>query len=199
MDLDENQIDIIKIFILYENENELLLFAYKSLVKNKRNLLLMIEQYLKNDFCNTEILKKFKEVISAQIKKCCIEMINIVDAILIHREKDIESQIFYEKHKADYYRYICESDPDEKTINKSQQCYDKAFEIAKDKISSSSSLYLGLILNYSVFLNDIKKQTQKAIEISQKACNEAKDINDSDAPGIISLILENIQFWTDEC
>ena len=104
-----------------------------------------------------------------------------------------------EKHKADYYRYICESDPDEKTINKSQQCYDKAFEIAKDKISSSSSLYLGLILNYSVFLNDIKKQTQKAIEISQKACNEAKDINDSDAPGIISLILENIQFWTDEC
>ena len=198
---------------LNSDERNLLSVAYKNIVGSRRNGIRMVTAIIEHEesrgnTARVEQLKQYKTTILAELEKYCNELIGLVDTQLLPAAKDPESRVFYEKLKADYYRYICESKPDSEKnepANKAKQCYENALEISKNEIPQARPTALGLILNYSVFLYEIIGQKQEAIELAQKTYNECSAIVDdntdnsySEATMILQLLRDNVSLWTQD-
>lgn len=198
---------------LNSDERNLLSVAYKNIVGSRRNSLRMIAAIIEHEesrgnTSRVEQLNNYKDTILTELEKYCNELIGLVDTQLLPNAKDAESRVFYEKLKADYYRYICESKPAEEkteTINKAKECYENALEIANNEIQPARPTSLGLILNYSVFLYEIIGQKKEAIELAQKTYNECStsidelsDNSYSEATMILQLLRDNVSLWTQD-
>ena len=76
-----------------------------------------------------------------------------------------------------------------------------AFKVAENTPKFKPS-FLGLVLNYSVFLFEIEKKKQEALELAEKTNEEASLIIDQnseeskkEAISILQLLRENIDLW----
>lgn len=58
-------------------------------------------------------------------------------------------------------------------IEKSQNSYQEAYELAKEKLPPTHAIRLGLALNYSVFFYEIINSNVKACEMAKQAFDEA--------------------------
>ncbi len=88
----------------------------------------------------------------------------------------MENKIFYLKMKADYYRYLAEfilEDNLEEIINKAQESYQEAQNLAEGNLPVTHPLRLGVMLNLSVFIYDIKQEERTAHDIAEKTFNHA--------------------------
>lgn len=221
--LDEQQdnINIIKRVIaldpdLSEEDRNILTIAYKNPVTYRRNTLRAIENaYLPTvlaDKQNTEnsqqvkMLKEFEQKMKNELEELCLDVIKLVDEKILNRPSvEAEDRVFYEKMKGDFYRYICENRPREEVeefVNKAKQCYHDGLEIGKTELTSTSPTFLGLVLNYTVFLYDIMEMKAEAIELSRKTFTDSADIVDSmddesfsDSTMILNLLQDNYQRW----
>ena len=54
-------------------------------------------------------------------------------------------------------------------VEKSQQSYQEAFDIAKDKMQPTHPIRLGLALNFSVFYYEILGSPDKACQLAKQA------------------------------
>ena len=198
---------------LNNDERNLLSVAYKNIVGSRRNGLRMIAAIIEHEdgrgnAARVEQLNAYKATILQELEKYCNELIGLVDTCLLPAAKNAEGRVFYEKLKADYYRYICESKPEaEKSepANKAKQCYENAMDIAKAEIQPSRPTSLGLVLNYSVFLYEIIGQKQEAIDLAQKTYNDCSasvddnsDNSYSEATMILQLLRDNVSLWTQD-
>jgi 14-3-3 protein epsilon len=198
---------------LNSDERNLLSVAYKNIVGSRRNGLRMITAIVEHEegrgnTARVEQLHTYKGTILAELEKYCNELIGLVDTQLLPAAKSPESRVFYEKLKADYYRYVCESKPDgekQEPAQKARQCYENALEIAKNEIPPSRPTSLGLVLNYSVFLYEIIGQKQESIDLAQKTYNECSvtvddnsDNSYSEATMILQLLRDNVSLWAQE-
>ncbi|EAY18608.1 14-3-3 protein [Trichomonas vaginalis G3] len=198
---------------LTNDERNLLSVAYKNIIGSRRNGLRMIAAILEHEDGrgNTQrvaSLNAYRKVILGELEKYCNELIGLVDLSLLPAAKTAESRVFYQKLKADYYRYICESrSDDEKTepAQKAKECYEAAMQISNAEIAQYRPTSLGLILNYSVFLYEIIGEKQKAIDLAQKTYNTCSsnveknsDNSYSEATMILQLLRDNVQLWTQD-
>lgn len=55
-------------------------------------------------------------------------------------------------------------------VEKSQQSYQEAFDIAKDKMQPTHPIRLGLALNFSVFYYEILNAPDKACQLAKQVC-----------------------------
>ena len=95
--------------------------------------------------------------------------------ICIAKTFDAESLTFYNKTKADNFRYLCEFEEDEelkKVLLKANEYYSKAKEESKG-LKTSHPIRLGLSLNYSVFKYEIEENVEAALSISKLAFESA--------------------------
>nr|AFZ78827.1 14-3-3 protein [Coptotermes formosanus] len=193
---------------LNNDERNLLSVAYKNIVGARRNGLRMITAIIeheqsRNNNARVGELTKYRQTLLGELEGFCNELIDIVDKKLLPAAKAAESRVFYEKLKADYYRYICESrNESDKTdpANKAKACYESAMEISKKEIQPYKPTSLGLVLNYSVFLYEIIGQKQEAIELAQTTYTECSasvednsDASYSEATMILQLLRDNVQ------
>merc|ERR1712183_866951 len=102
-------------------ERNLLSVAYKNAVGSRRaawRIITSVEQKEKTKG-NDEQAKYAKEYctkVEAELQKICDTILGLLDGNLIPKASNGESKVFYQKMKADYYRYIAEfSDGDAKT------------------------------------------------------------------------------------
>lgn len=56
-------------------------------------------------------------------------------------------------------------------VEKSQQSYQEAFDIAKDKMQPTHPIRLGLALNFSVFYYEILNAPDKACQLAKQVCS----------------------------
>ena len=198
---------------LTNDERNLLSVAYKNIIGSRRNGLRMIAAILDHEEGrgNTQRvaqLNAYRKTILDELEKYCNELIGLVDNSLLPAAKGAESRVFYQKLKADYYRYICESRSEEEKnepAQKAKECYEAALQIAKTDIPPHRPTSLGLILNYSVFLYEIIGQKTEAIELAQKTYNECSSLVEensdnsySEATMILQLLRDNVQLWTQD-
>merc|ERR1712039_683414 len=101
-------------------ERNLLSVAYKNAVGSRRaawRIITSVEQKEKTKG-NEEQAKHAKEYCSkveAELQKICDTILALLDKDLISKATTGESKVFYQKMKADYYRYIAEfTDGDKK-------------------------------------------------------------------------------------
>jgi 14-3-3 protein epsilon len=198
---------------LNSDERNLLSVAYKSLTGSRRTALRTISAFLDDDSIKAipervTQLNALKTKLVGELDGYCKELIALTDSKLLPAAADASTKVFFEKLKADYYRYSVEfkSDADRQDGSaKAKTSYESALAIATADLTKADPAYLGLVLNYSVFLYEIIGKKQEAIDLADKAFKEAVDGLDgldeaqySEATLILQLLKDNVALWNEE-
>jgi len=194
-------------------ERNLLSVAYKNAVGSRRaawRIITSVEQKEKTKG-NEEQAKYAKEYCSkveAELQKICDTILGLLDKNLIPKATTGESKVFYQKMKADYYRYIAEfSDGDSKSkaAENARLAYEDASKVAEKDLVVTHPIRLGLALNYSVFQYEVLQNPDEACKMARTAFEDAIAELDNvaedsykDSTLIMQLLRDNLTLWTSD-
>merc|ERR1711879_994340 len=135
-------------------------------------------------------------------------ILKLLDDNLIAKAGNGESKVFYQKMKADYYRYIAEfTDGEKKTAaaENARKAYQDAHEVAEKGLAVTHPIRLGLALNYSVFLYEVIQNHDAACKMARTAFEDAIAELDNvaeesykDSTLIMQLLRDNLTLWTSD-
>merc|ERR1712037_302955 len=109
-------------------------------------------------------------------KKLCDTILKLLDSNLMSKASTGESKVFYQKMKADYYRYIAEfRDGDAKSgaAEQARLAYEDAHKVAEKDLVVTHPIRLGLALNYSVFQYEVLSNPDEACKMARTAFEDA--------------------------
>merc|ERR1719213_605784 len=194
-------------------ERNLLSVAYKNAVGSRRaawRIITSVEQKEKKKG-NEEQAKYAKEYCSkveTELQKICDTILGLLDANLIPKAGNGESKVFYQKMKADYYRYIAEftdGDKKSKAAESARQAYQDAQNVAEKDLAVTHRIRLGLALNYSVFQYEVLSNPDEACKMARTAFEDAIAELDNvaedsykDSTLIMQLLRDNLTLWTSD-
>jgi len=194
---------------LLSEERNLVSVAFKNLSGGKRTAwraLTAIEENPKYEKYHGKT-KSYKTKIEEELKKICNEAIKTIDTYLYKNATSAEAKVFYLKMKADYYRYMCEvcSGTELETISmKAKEGYESAKKVA-ETLQATDPVRIGLALNFSVFLYEIRKEPKEACTMAKEAFDKAieglQDLDEEkskDTTAIMQLLKDNLSLWTAE-
>jgi 14-3-3 protein epsilon len=199
--------------VLSPDARNLLSVAYKALTGARRTALRTVSAFLDDESVKAipERVAKLTELRSrlvVELDGYCKELIALTDSKLLPSAADATTKVFYEKLKADYYRYSVEFKSDAERAEgaeKAKASYESALSIATAELGKADPAYLGLALNYSVFLYEIIGKKAEAIDLADKAFKAAVDLLDgldeaqySEATLILQLLKDNVALWNEE-
>merc|ERR1712087_447097 len=131
-----------------------------------------------------------------------------LDGTLITKASGGESKVFYQKMKADYYRYIAEfteGDAKSKAAESARLAYSEAQGVAEKDLAVTHPIRLGLALNYSVFLYEVLGNPDEACKMARTAFEDAIAELDNvaedsykDSTLIMQLLRDNLTLWTSD-
>merc|ERR1711972_1263649 len=162
-------------------ERNLLSVAYKNAVGSRRaawRIITSVEQKEKskgNDG-NAGFAKEYCGKVEGELDKICNTILGLLDSNLIPKASNGESKVFYQKMKADYYRYIAEfTDGDKKSAaaNNAKLAYEEAQKVAEKDLVVTHPIRLGLALNFSVFQYEVLQQPDEACKMARTAFEDA--------------------------
>jgi 14-3-3 protein epsilon len=180
---------------------------HDSFVAYRANLSI-IEPYL--EVCDTPEksagLLNLIAKLRAEGHALCVSVVEMVDTILLPASETSPDRLFCLKMKGDYYRYDAEFQVDElrengithATIN-----YETALKLAEE-LEIVDPLRLSLILNYCVFLVDVKGEKERGRTIAQETVDRAEQliaIKEEQPPdtGIcLGLLKDDLKLWSSE-
>merc|ERR1712217_86366 len=118
-------------------ERNLLSVAYKNAVGSRRaawRIITSVEQKEKSkgNEENAKYAKEYCGKVETELQKICDTILGLLDANLIPKAGNGESKVFYQKMKADYYRYIAEftdGDKKSKAAESARQAYQDAHDV----------------------------------------------------------------------
>merc|ERR1712187_8853 len=138
----------------------------------------------------------------------CDTILGLLDANLIPKAGNGESKVFYQKMKADYYRYIAEfTDGDKKTkaAENARLAYTDAAGVAEKGLPVTHPIRLGLALNFSVFQYEVLQNPEEACKMARTAFEDAIAELDNvaedsykDSTLIMQLLRDNLTLWTSD-
>merc|ERR1712046_397837 len=140
-------------------ERNLLSVAYKNAVGSRRaawRIITSVEQKEKSkgNEDNAKYAKEYCGKVEGELDKICNTILGLLDGSLIGKASNGESKVFYQKMKADYYRYIAEftdGDAKSKAAENARLAYQDAQTVAEEDLAVTHPIRLGLALNFSVF------------------------------------------------
>jgi 14-3-3 protein epsilon len=217
----ERYTDVLKFLneIIAENSSlssdarNLLSVAYKALTGLRRNALRTVSAFLDDESIKTipervSSLTELRGRLVIELDGYCKELITLTDSKLLPTAQDATTKVFYEKLKADYYRYSVEFKTDAERAEgaeKAKASYESAVAVATAELGKADPAYLGLVLNYSVFLYEIIGKKEEAIDLADKSFKAAVDLLDSldeaqysEATQILQLLKDNVALWNEE-
>merc|ERR1712087_731961 len=194
-------------------ERNLLSVAYKNAVGSRRaawRIITSVEQKEKTKG-NDEQAKYAKEYctkVEKELQKICDTILGLLDGNLINKASSGESKVFYQKMKADYYRYIAEfSDGDKKgkAAESARAAYAEAQAVAEKRLAVTHPIRLGLALNYSVFQYEVLQNPDEACKMARTAFGDAiaeldnvQEDSYKDSTLIMQLLRDNLTLWTSD-
>merc|ERR1712039_227604 len=194
-------------------ERNLLSVAYKNAVGSRRaawRIITSVEQKEKTKG-NEEQAKHAKEYcgkVEGELQKICDTILGLLDGSLIPKATSGESKVFYQKMKADYYRYIAEFTDGEKkstAANNAKLAYEEAQKVAEKDLVVTHPIRLGLALNFSVFQYEVLQNPDEACKMARTAFEDAIAELDNvaedsykDSTLIMQLLRDNLTLWTSE-
>jgi len=194
-------------------ERNLLSVAYKNAVGSRRaawRIITSVEQKEKSkgNEDNAKFAKEYCGKVEGELDKICNAILDLLDKFLIAKASNGESKVFYQKMKADYYRYIAEfSDGDKKSgaANSAKMAYEEAQKVAEKDLAVTHPIRLGLALNFSVFQYEVLSQPDEACKMARTAFEDAIAELDNvaedsykDSTLIMQLLRDNLTLWTSD-
>merc|ERR1712079_718995 len=146
--------------------------------------------------------------VEAELQKICDTILGLLDANLINKASSGESKVFYQKMKADYYRYIAEftaDDAKKKAAESARQAYEEASKVAEKDLAVTHPIRLGLALNFSVFQYEVLSNPDEACKMARTASEDAIAELDNvaedsykDSTLVMQLLRDNLTLWTSD-
>ena len=195
---------------LTSDERNLLSVAFKNLVSQQRTAIRTIAAVEQNQKYQkfASGMGAYKKQVEEELYSNCDEIISTIKTTILPNISDDEPRAFFLKMIGDYCRYIAESakgDRLESTKTQALSTYSDANQIAQKSLSACNAIRLGLALNFSVFYYEVMTDLKKAIELGEKALQDAIEKLDDcdedtfrDAQSIIELLRENLSLWKEE-
>jgi len=193
-------------------ERNLLSVAYKNAVGSRRaawRIITSVEQKekTKGNEQQAAYAKEYCSKVEAELQKICDTIIGLLDKNLLGKGSG-ESTVFYQKMKADYYRYIAEFKNDaEKTAaaESAKKAYEEAQKVAEKDLPVTHPIRLGLALNFSVFQYEVLANPDEACKMARTAFEDAIAELDNvaedsykDSTLIMQLLRDNLTLWTSD-
>jgi 14-3-3 protein epsilon len=194
-------------------ERNLLSVAYKNAVGSRRaawRIITSVEQKekTKGNDGNAGWAKEFCAKVESELNKICDAILKLLDSNLIPKATTGESKVFYQKMKADYYRYIAEFTDGEKkakAADNARQAYEEAQKVAEKDLAVTHPIRLGLALNFSVFQYEVLSNPDEACKMARTAFEDAIAELDNvaedsykDSTLIMQLLRDNLTLWTSD-
>merc|ERR1712107_350499 len=152
--------------------------------------------------------KVYCSKVEAELQKIRDTILGLLDKNLITKASTGESKVFYQKMKADYYRYIAEfSEGDAKTgaAENARKAYEEAQKVAEKDLAVTHPICLGLALNFSVFQYEVLQNPEEACKMARTAFEDAIAELDNvaedsykDSTLIMQLLRDNLTLWTSD-
>jgi len=186
-------------------ERNLLSVAFKNVIGSKRASWRTLTA--ESTDVDTDVLEKYKNHVEAELKTKCQEVIKLLEEHILPvcKGKANESEVFYLKMCADYYRYLAEVSSDGEYPQKAEKLYGEAMDVARQVLNETHPTRLGLALNYSVCYYEILKEPEKACNLAKEAFDGAiskleslTDASYRDSTLIMQLLRDNLTLWTSE-
>merc|ERR1711920_123142 len=162
----------------------------------------------KGNDANAGFAKEYCGKVEGELDKICNTILGLLDANLIPKASNGESKVFYQKMKADYYRYIAEfTEGDKKSTaaNNAKLAYEEAQKVAEKDLVVTHPIRLGLALNFSVFQYEVLQQPDEACKMARTAFEDAITELDNvaedsykDSTLIMQLLRDNLTLWTSD-
>jgi 14-3-3 protein epsilon len=194
-------------------ERNLLSVAYKNAVGSRRaawRIITSVEQKEKSKG-NEEQAKHAKEYctkVEGELQEICDTILGLLDKNLIPPCTSGESKVFYQKMKADYYRYIAEFSGEDKkkaAAESARAAYEEASKVAEKDLVVTHPIRLGLALNFSVFQYEVLSNPDEACKMARTAFEDAIAELDNvaedsykDSTLIMQLLRDNLTLWTSD-
>jgi len=194
-------------------ERNLLSVAYKNAVGSRRaawRIITSVEQKerSKGNEENAKWAKEYCGKVEKELQTICDTILGILDGNLISKAGSGEAKVFYQKMKADYYRYIAEfTDGDAKSqaAENARKAYADAAAVAEKDLAVTHPIRLGLALNYSVFMYEVLSNPDEACKMARTAFEDAIAELDNvaedsykDSTLIMQLLRDNLTLWTSD-
>ncbi|KAI1702647.1 14-3-3 protein [Ditylenchus destructor] len=201
---------------LSREERDLFTFAYNSVIEERQvqwysalSVELMTEE-------NEQLIAKenFKKT-ERQLVDVYTEVLTLLDKHLIPKTSNTENKVFYVKMKADCLRGFVEivAANGQKLslpllfnifdwnvvdiVKKTQQLYQEAFDIAKDKLQPTHPVQLALAFSFSQFYYEILNDPEKACQVALQALRDA-NAELANSMLIMELLRDNLIRWTSD-
>ncbi|KAL3308806.1 hypothetical protein Ciccas_012655 [Cichlidogyrus casuarinus] len=175
-------------------ERNLLSVAYKNVIGARRaswRFISDIENKNRDkDIKRAELAEHYRFVIEDELKDICNEVLDLVSQHLLPSATapDAKFAVTTDRHKAAEDALIA---------------YKEATKIAREDLSPTHPIRLGLALNFSVFFYEILSSPSKACELAKAAFDEAVSQIDTmseelykDSTLILQLLKDNLSLWT---
>jgi hypothetical protein len=182
--------------------------AYHELVVRHRTELATVETYL--EIADTPerhaAVHALINRIRSELHSLVTEVIKTTDEVLLPASETSQDHIFYNKLKGDYYRYDAEFQIEslkEEALKNADTSYGKALQFANE-LDIINPMRLGLILNYCVFLVDVKGDKENGKNLAKTTMEAATktirelDAADQDADICLKLLEDNVRLWKEE-
>merc|ERR1712007_400663 len=194
-------------------ERNLLSVAYKNAVGSRRGawrIITSVEQKetSKGNEEQAKYAKEYRTKVEAELQKICDAVVGLLDSNLIGTATSGDSKVFYQKMKADYYRYIAEfsdGDAKSKAAENARLAYEEAQKVAEKDLAVTHPIRLGLALNYSVFQYEVLSNPDEACKMARTAFEDAIAELDNvaeesykDSTLIMQLLRDNLTLWTSD-
>merc|ERR1712039_1078061 len=194
-------------------ERNLLSVAYKNAVGSRRAAWRIItsvaqKEKSKGNEENATYAQEYRKKVEQELDKICNTILTLLDANLIAKATSDESKVFYQKMKADYYRYIAEfteGDKKDEAAENARKAYQEAHEVAEKGLAVTHPIRLGLALNYSVFQYEVLSNPDEACKMARTAFEDAIAELDNvaedsykDSTLIMQLLRDNLTLWTSD-
>jgi 14-3-3 protein epsilon len=195
-------------------ERNLLSVAYKNVVGARRASLRIIGSIESKEIAkdpngpHVQRVAQYKSKVNAELENICADILKLLDENLIKPQGEPESLVFYQKMKADYYRYLAEfQDGARKEENAAcaKGAYESASQAATTGLAPTHPIRLGLALNYSVFLYEVQTKQDEACSLAKSAFDDAIAELDTldeesykDSTLIMQLLRDNLTLWSSD-
>jgi hypothetical protein len=147
----------------------------------------------------------YRSTIESELVATCMTMLRTIDEAR-HLQKSVEALVFCIKMKADFSRYLCAvGDRDGSLHASALALYEEADRLARANLPPTNEVRLSLHLNMSVFFYEMCNEQEKALELANRAFDEAvANVNETNEESfknctmILQLIRDNINLWSED-
>jgi len=209
-------IDVLKTIIgsgvkIDKKKRDLFSAVYKAAIDSRRSLLFEYGNVVR-DLCDLMdaiydlYLDKYHDEVALLISYCK-DAIGMIENIL-RGENDIPTIVYFIRFRGDLYRYICEfadSDESESSSKKAEEAYKEALDICEGNLPKEDPIRLGLLLNKSIFLYEIKHNIEEAYETisyvlqDYEICvNNLSLESQTESQEILAVMKDNLNNWACE-